>query len=205
MNLRTNDRYNKIENHLNNNIFKYSLLLIIFFVGIIVGGMCFSSIKNDEELVFNIKEMIEKIILAFSKEKLMLINNYFLKDVFKIILLVIISSSMIGLPLLLIWILYDGISLSFTINFLIHSYGILKGNLLSILLLFLPNLAMLIANMIITISSIKLIKNIIKMKKSLKIEMVRHLIICALGAITIMIGFLWRIFAMNFVENIINI
>lgn len=204
MNLRSNDRYNKIENHVNNNMLKYSLLLIIFLVGIIVGGMCFSSLKSDEESLLNIKQLIEQIIAGFNNEKWTIINDYFFKDIFKIILLIIISSSMIGLPLLLIWILYDGISLSFTINFFIYTYGMLKGNLLAMLLLFIPNLAMLLANMIITISSIKLIKNIVKMKKSLKMEIMRHLIICALGAIIIMIGFLCRIFAMNFVENIVK-
>ena len=205
MNLRIDDRYNKIEKHVSNNLLRYALLLIIFLVGIILGGMCFLSIRSDSEALKEINELIEQIMKAFSSEKLVLINEYFFKDILKIILLIIISSSMIGLPLLLIWIIYDGISLSFTINFLIYTYGVLKGNFISIILLFIPNLSMLIANMIITISSLKLIRNIVKMKKSLKIEIIRHLIICALGAIIIMIGFLWRIFAMNFVENITNI
>lgn len=205
MNLRIDDEYNKIEKHVNNNFTKYLLLLVVFFVGIIVGGICFSSIKNNSEVLNDLKALIDQIIGSFSKEKWLLINKYLLKDILKIILLIITSSSMIGLPLLLIWIIYDGISLSFTINLLIYTYGMLKGNFISILLLFVPNLTALIANMIITISSLKLIRNIVKMKKALKIEIIRHLIICALGAIIVMIGFFWRMFAMNFVENIVNI
>ncbi|MBR4110795.1 MAG: hypothetical protein IKK43_03815 [Clostridia bacterium] len=205
MNLKINEKYSSIEKHITNNLIKYSMLLIIFIIGIIVGGICFRSFNNNSENMIQLKEMIEQIINSFADEKWKLVNKYFAEDLIKIALLIITSSSMIGLPLLLVWILYNGVSLSFTINFLIYTYGITKGNFISVLLLFIPNLSMLIATSVITISSIKLIKNIIKNRKPIKIEIIRHLIICSVGAIIIMLGFFWRVFSMNFVENVLNL
>lgn len=205
MNLRINEKYSSIEQYVKNNLVKYTMLLIIFIIGIIVGGICFRSFNDNSEDIVQQKEIIEEIINSFTNEKWRLINKYFIEDTIKIILLVITSSSMIGLPLLVVWIFYNGVSLSFTINFLIYTYGFLKGNLISLLLLFIPNLLMLTASSIITVSSIKLIKNIVKNRKPLKIEIVRHLIICLIGAIIIILGFLWRIFSMNFVENLLNL
>lgn len=205
MNLKINEKYSSIEQHVKNNLVKYGMILIIFIIGIIVGGICFTSFNENSENANQMKEMIEEIINSFTNEKWKLINKYFLEDIIKIVLLVITSSSMIGLPLLLVWVMYNGISLSFTINFLVYTYGTIKGNLISILLLFIPNLMMLIASSVITISSIKLIKNIVRNRKSIKIEIARHLIICSVGAIIIILGFFWRIFSMNFVENLLNL
>lgn len=205
MNLKINENCGKIELHIKNNWLKYALMLSVFVVGIIIGGICFTSFKNNDEDMIMIKELLEQMISDIDTKRWMLINEYFLKDIKNILLLTIVSSSMIGLPLLLIWIFYDGLTLSFTIGNIIFVYGMLKGNLISLFLLFLPNLFYLIAIMIISVSSIKLINNFLKMRKSLKIETIRHLIVCAFSAIIIIIAFFTRIFSMNLVENMLKI
>lgn len=205
MNLKINENCGKIELHIKNNWLKYALMLSVFVVGIIIGGICFTSFKNNDEDMIMIKELLEQTISDIDTKRWMLINEYFLKDIKNILLLTIVSSSMIGLPLLLIWIFYDGLTLSFTIGNIIFVYGMLKGNLISLFLLFLPNLFYLIAIMIISVSSIKLINNFLKMRKSLKIETIRHLIVCAFSAIIIIIAFFTRIFSMNLVENMLKI
>lgn len=205
MNLKINENCGKFELHIKNNWIKYVLMLSIFVVGIIIGGICFTSFKNNNEDMIMIKELLEQTISDIDTKRWMLINEYFFKDIKNILLLTIVSSSMIGLPLLLIWIFYDGLTLSFTIGNLIFVYGMLKGNLISLLLLFLPNLFYLVATMIISVSSIKLINNFLKMRKSLKIETIRHLIVCAFSALIIIIAFFTRIFSMNLVENMLKI
>ena len=205
MNLKINENCGKIELHIKNNWLKYALMLSVFVVGIIIGGICFTSFKNNDEDMIMIKELLEQTISDIDTKRWMLINEYFLKDIKNILLLTIVSSSMIGLPLLLIWIFYDGLTLSFTIGNIIFVYGMLKGNLISLFLLFLPNLFYLIAIMIISVSSIKLINNFLKMRKSFKIETIRHLIVCAFSAIIIIIAFFTRIFSMNLVENMLKI
>lgn len=204
MNLRINESCGKIESHIKKNWIKYAFMLGLFVAGIIAGGMCFSMIKNSNEDILSIKQLIEQMVNNIINERWQVINEYFFKDLRKILLLTIISSSMIGLPLLLIWIFYDGLSLSFSIVSIIYVYGTLKGNLISTILLFLPNLLYLVATMITTVSSIKMINNFLKMKKSLKIETMRHLIICALSAIIIGITFFIRIISMNFIENLVK-
>lgn len=204
MNLRINESCGKIESHIKKNWIKYAFMLGLFLAGIVAGGICFSIIKNSNEDILSIKQLIEQMINNIINERWQVINEYFFKDLRKILLLTIVSSSMIGLPLLLIWIFYDGLSLSFSIVIMVYAYGTLKGNLISTILLFLPNLLYLVATMMITVSSIKMINNFLKMKKSLKIETARHLIICALSAIMIGITFFVRIFSMNFIESLVK-
>lgn len=204
MNLKINESCGKMESHIKKNWIKYALMLGLFGAGIIAGGICFSSIKNSNEDMLSIKQLIEQMLDVIVVQRWQVVNEYFFKDLKKILLLTIISSSMIGLPLLLIWIFYDGLSLSFSIASLVAVYGILKGNLISIILLFIPNLLYLVATMITTVSSIKMINNFLKMKKSLKIETMRHLIVCALSSSIIGITFFIRIFSMNFIENLVK-
>ena len=205
MNLRISEKYGNLESHIKNNFLKYIFMLSIFMIGVLIGGICLNFLKNNNENIFPIKELIEEIIDNIINERWMTINQYFFKDLKKIILITIISTSMIGLPLLLVWIFYDGLTLSFTIGSLIYTYNMLKGNLVSFVLLFFPNIFSLLAITIITISSIKLINNFFKTKKSLKVETLRHLMVCAVGALMIGSGFLIRIFLMNFIENILKI
>lgn len=204
MNLKINEKYGNVETHIKNNFTKYVLLLIIFALGIIVGGFCFSTLKNSSEDILKLKELLEQIISDMVNNKWNAINEYFYKDLKKALILTLVSSSMIGLPLLFVWIFYDGFSLSFTISCLISAYGYLKGNLISFGFLFLPNLLYLVATMIITISSMKMVNNFFKMKKSLKMETTRHLLVCTLSVSIILISFFIRAFSMNFIENILK-
>lgn len=202
MNLKINEKYGNVETHIKNNFTKYVLLLIIFALGVIIGGVCFSMLKEDD--ILSLKELLEQIISGMVNDKWKVIHEYFYKDFKNALILTLVSSSMIGLPLLFVWIFYNGFTLSFTISCLISTYGYLKGNLISFGFLFLPNLLYLISTMIITISSMKMINNFFKMKKSLKMETTRHLLVCTLSASIILISFFLRAFSMNFIENVLN-
>lgn len=201
MNLRIRQDYDKINAHIKSDYKKYIILMIIFLIGIVVGGIYFNSAKNNLDTMPKITELISNIVDETINSKWNLINQYLYEDLKKIILLTIISSSMIGIPILVFYDMYMGVTLSFTAASIIYTYGTLKGNIISLLLLFMPNVSLLCTLLLLTISSAKLVENIFKMKKSLKIEMIRHLLVCLLGFFIIFSGFLCRIFSINLMAN----
>lgn len=201
MNLRIRQDYDKINAHIKSDYKKYIILMIIFLIGIVVGGIYFNSAKNNLDTMPKITELISNIVDETINSKWNLINQYLYEDLKKIILLTIISSSMIGIPILVFYDMYMGVTLSFTVASIIYTYGTLKGNIISLLLLFMPNVSLLCTLLLLTISSAKLIENIFKMKKSLKIEMIRHLLTCLMGFLIVFGGFLCRIFSINLLPN----
>ena len=103
MNLRIRQDYDKIDVHIKSDYKKYVILMIIFLIGIVVGGIYFNSAKNNLDTMQKISELINNIVEGTISSKWDLINQYLYADFKKIVLLTIISSSMIGLPIRIVF------------------------------------------------------------------------------------------------------
>lgn len=100
----------------------YVLLLVMFFIGILLGSI---SLKNvSEDSIEANKEMIQNSVLLENKEQK---NNYFKSSFWSgiktIIFFWIIGLSIFGMPVLIIYVCYKGYSLGYTISTIVRVLG----------------------------------------------------------------------------------
>lgn len=100
----------------------YVLLLVMFFVGILLGSI---SLKNvSEDSIEANKEIIQNSVLLENKEQK---DNYFKSSFFEgvrtIIFFWVIGLSIFGMPVLVVYVGYKGYSLGYTISAIVKILG----------------------------------------------------------------------------------
>jgi len=178
-----------IYNHIIKNKKNYMIATILFFIGLIVGIMFINNMKEGqfiqienyiESLINNIKntEKIDYIVLL--KESI--IANFIL-----VIIILIASSTIIGIPIVYITVIIKGFSLGYTISSILAILGCGKGMLFVLSTMLLHNIIFIPILLAISVSGMKLYKSITqnRERENIKIEFLRHLIFC-----TIMLVFL---------------
>lgn len=100
----------------------YVLLLVMFFVGILLGSI---SLKNvSEDSIEANKEIIQNSVLLENKEQK---DNYFKSSFFggvrTIIFFWVIGLSIFGMPVLVVYVGYKGYSLGYTISAIVKILG----------------------------------------------------------------------------------
>ena len=178
---------NFIDRHLKNNALKYLIIFLIFVIGIVLGLIYLKSVDDLE-----LNKYIDNLVLGISDENNINFLNVFKQNCFKnfliFILCVIASLSIIGVPILFIYIAYRGFALGVTVSAMICTYGKLESLFFSMILLYLPNMIMFLGITFLLISSLKFVQNIFMMKKDIKMEVTRHLIVVMLFGIVICVS-----------------
>lgn len=100
----------------------YILLLVMFFVGILIGSI---SLKNvSEDSIESNKEMIQNSVLLENKEqKDNYFNSSFWSGIKTIAFFWLIGLSVFGMPVLVIYVSYKGYSLGYTISTIVKVLG----------------------------------------------------------------------------------
>lgn len=177
MNVRIIGNENSVYRFIKNDAIIYAIIMTLFIIGVFSGSFYFR-MKNDEsknDTSNYIEESLSRIKEVDSKEKL---NKSLLKNIGIALLFWVLGASVIAIPLLFAYIVYKGFALGYTISSLLLTYGLIKGNIVSFTSLFLHNLFSFFAILIAMTSSIKLLMNLVLKKKDIKIELVRHTLIC---------------------------
>lgn len=179
MNIRIIGEDNFVIKYFKNNRFILIILMITFAVGIFAGVIYYKNATSTEELSNYVEKFMDKInveetkIYNVSKESL-------LKNTSIILIFWLLGASVIGIPILLFYVLYKGFSISFTISTIISTFGFVKGNVISIVMLFFQNVISTAVIFVAMSSAVKLAINILRRKKDMKIELLRHTIMCLL-------------------------
>ena len=166
--------------HVRGNVITYMVLLAIFIIGIVCGTLYYKSASNNEELLIYVEELIQKVDIEESINFYEALLNSMLKNFGIIILFWILGASVIGIPILMCFVAYKGFSIAFTISTIISTFGIIKGNIVSFTMLFFQNVISILMLFVALASAVKLATNLLKNKKDLKIELLRHTIMCML-------------------------
>lgn len=181
-----------LNNYVKKNYKEYIIVTVLFIIGIFIGVMIINS--SQENQVNEISTYINEIITKY--KELNNINKFELviKSIKRNLLFAIViwsaGTTVIGIPIVLIMILIRGIVLGFTISSIIITLGTLKGILFCMIALVLQNIIHIPAILTIGTSSIKLYKSIIKdkRKENIKIELIRHTIICILMIVLLILS-----------------
>lgn len=179
MNIRIIGEDNFVIKYFKNNRFILIILMITFAVGIFAGVIYYKNATSTEELSNYVEKFMDKINVEETKIYNVL-KESLLKNTSIILIFWLLGASVIGIPILLFYVLYKGFSISFTISTIISTFGFVKGNIISIVMLFFQNVISTAVIFVAMSSAVKLAINILRRKKDMKIELLRHTIMCLL-------------------------
>lgn len=156
----------------------YFLVCLFFLTGIILGTIYFRIILCEPAIE---EKIIEKFLNATVNKDTISNQEIFievaLKNIKTLIVFWIVGVSAIGSPVLVIACIYKGFSVSFTISTIIYNLGFIEGNVYAFKSIFLYMTVTVFAMILLTVSSIKLSQNVIKNKKDIRLEIIRHSIL----------------------------
>ena len=118
-----------IISHLENNIKEYTIISIIFFIGIIIGIIFIN--KTSETQISEINNYIYTFVQDLKNDsninELLLLKDSLRKNCVLAIFLWFMGSTVIGISIVYITICFRGFCLGYTISSIISSYGLGKG------------------------------------------------------------------------------
>ncbi len=180
-----------IFNHISDNIKEYTMVVLLFIIGIVIGVIFVNNSTNQQ------KEEINSYVTNFvndlkntenTVDRSALLKDTIKSNVLLAFLLWFMGCTVVGVPIVYAIIAYRGFALSYTVSALMATLGG-KGIIFSIVTLLLHNIIFIPAIFAIAVSGVKLYKSIMKdkRKENIKLEIYRHSIFSGLFCI-ILIG-----------------
>lgn len=181
------------------NIIIY-LLCFMFFIGVVGGIIYFKNALNNNffEENPNLLQDLE-IIIKNNKGKKEFLCECILKNIMPLVLIWIIGLSILGIPIIILWILYDGFSLGVTITYVLSTFGFYKGYNFLFLTFYVATLINTATLILVCNSAIRVTSNIVRQKSTLKQEFVRHSIVCVVMLVMLIISSIIEAYSVNFV------
>lgn len=166
-------------NFINCNSKAYILLIIIFFIGFLIGIIAINNTNQESQERISI--YIEDFYKNINPEKTINIKEFILpyikNNAIIIFLLMFLGTTIIGMPLIYLLILFKGYSLGYTVS---SFFAIVKSwkEIVTIIIIVLPYAIYIPAMITAAVGGIKLYNNIIsnRRKESLKISCIRYII-----------------------------
>lgn len=180
--MRRTYRKNKIKEtiirHIENNFKTYLVLIIVFFIGLILGIMFINNAQNDsqKEIDSYIHNFIEQINGNYQISKFDIFIKALKNNLITSILLWVLGCIVFGVPLIYLVIGYKGFCIGFSISAIIASLGTGKGILFAIATMLMQNIIYIPIYLAMAVSGINLQKNIAKERKKeeMKINLLKH-------------------------------
>lgn len=168
-----------VENHIKENIKEYTILLLIFIIGLIIGTITLnnSGETQSSEISEYLNSFTAKVQEGSKIDYSYMIVSIMKKNISIVVIMTLLGVSIIGMPALYLFIGYKGFCVGYTISSAIAVLGTFKGLLLTLSLMFLSKIIELPALFLIAVSSLKMLKSIIKdkRKENIKYEGIRFI------------------------------
>jgi len=169
-----------LQTYFENNLKEYIVISIIFLIGLLIGITFVNNLPVEEsEYITNyLKNTIYNLKNEENIDKLLLLKDSISKNLSLVILLWFMGSTVVGIIIVYLIILFRGFCLGYTISSIIFSLGTGKGTLFLLSSMFMQNLIFIPCIISLGVSSIKLYKSIMqdKRKENIKLEIIRHTI-----------------------------
>ena len=181
-----------IKNYIKNNNKEYILATLLFLIGLFTGVLIINNLSDND--ITNIETYINNFFINFKSTEnidiLQFISTSIKNNVFLALIIWGAGTTIIGIPIVLIVILYRGIILGYTISAFSIVLGTYKGLLFCLITIFLQNILFIPAILTLGVSSIKLYKSIIKdrRRENIKVGVIRHTIIALLMTIILILS-----------------
>lgn len=196
-------------NHIRDNIKQYIFVITIFIIGIFLGVLFVNNSNNIQ--TENISKYVNDYIDNFGKIKNIndakLLTDDIKPNIILVLTLWFAGTTIIGLPIVIIVIGFKGFCLGYTISSIALTIGNIKSIIFVLLGLLFQNIFFIAGTLLIGVSSINICSSIIKNKKvnNIKIEILKHTIMCFFALILILIGSFIKIkISTNLLSLIIN-
>ena len=167
-----------IQEHITRNIKIYTILIIIFLLGLIIGIIVVNNSGDSQKAEINeyINTFINDLKNGAKLDYFKLLKTSFGNNFFTVLILWFMSSTVIGIPIVYGEIGYKGFCLGYTISSVVATLGTGKGILFVITSMLLHNIIFIPCLLLLAVSGINLYKSIIKdrRKENIKIEIIRH-------------------------------
>ena len=199
-----------ITSHIINNLRAYLSVIVVFLIGIVLGVVVINN--SSAEQITQINDYINNFISDLKEygdiDKTTLLAETFFNNLYLILVLWFVGSTVIGIPIVYGMIAYEGFCLSYTISSSIITLGTWNGTVFSLASMFLQNIIYIPCMMALAVSGIKLYKSILKDKRreNIKFEIIRHIMFSALIGSIMLLGTLVETYiSTNLIISFINI
>lgn len=190
-----------VVNHLAKNKREYIIILILFIIGIFSGVLFINNVKEEQfrNISNYINTFIEKIKNIESINSLQLLKASLWQNIGVALLIGFFGTTVIGIPVVFGLIIYKGFCLGYTISSCIAVLGTSKGLAFLLSNLLLQNVIIIPTIIAIAVSGFKLYKSILKdkRKENIKLEIIRHILFCAIMTMMLVIASLIEVFISN--------
>lgn len=198
-----------IEEHITRNVKTYFILIIIFLLGLIIGLIVVnnSSEKQETEITNYINYFVTELKNGSKLDYFKLLKSSFANNLFLVIILWFMSSTVIGIPIVYGMIGYKGFCMGYTISSVVLTLGTGKGIAFVLSSMLIHNIILIPCMLAVAVSGINLYKSIIKdrRKENIKIEIIRHTVFCLILLAIMAVGSLVETYvSSNLLISIVN-
>lgn len=198
-----------IEEHITRNVKTYFILIIIFLLGLIIGLIVVnnSSPEQENEITSYINNFVTELKDGSKLDYFKLLKSSFTNNLFLVIILWFMSSTVIGIPIVYGIIGYKGFCMGYTISSVVLSIGTGKGIAFVLSSMLIHNIILIPCMLAVATSGINLYKSIIKdrRKENIKIEIIRHTVFCLIMLAIMAVGSLVETYiSSNLLISIVN-
>ena len=190
-----------LKNYVKNNYKEYILTSLLFIIGLFIGVMIINNCTETQssEITVYLNEFITKFKTTQSINKSELVLTSIKNNIILSLIIWLAGTTVIGIPIVLIVIMFRGLVLGYTIAAITLTLGTTKGIFFCLVSIFIQNLLFIPAVLTIGVSSIKLYKSIMKDRKieNVKMEIIRHTIIAIIMSLILCVS--------SLLENTISI
>lgn len=169
-----------IERHIYHNLKQYSIVSILFLIGIVVGVFFINhaEIGMKQQIGNEITTFLECLKTDYQIDDMNLLKQVMGNHMMLTFVMWFMGCMVIGIPIVYGVVAFRGFSLGYTISSILYTLGTGKGTLFCILSLVLQNILIIPATFALAVSAIKLYQSIMKdkRKENIKIEIMRHTI-----------------------------
>lgn len=173
---------NMILGYINENIKIYAIVTLMFLIGWVIGIIFVNNSQEVQQEQINgyINTFIQGIKSDAEISKPEILKNSILSNLGITLVLWFLGSTVIGMPLIYIVILYKGYSIGCTISAIVASLGTGKGIVFILSTMLLQSIIYIPCLLSLAVSGIKLYKQIMEDRRTenIKIQILRHSIFC---------------------------
>ena len=170
---------NIIKEEIISNYKSYILVIILFSVGLFLGVLFINQTENQENVIKYINTYIDEIKISESNSTIVQLKTDIKNNIFLVFILWFAGTTIVGIPIVFGIIIARGFCLGYTISACVITLGKIKGLIFVLLTIFLQNLILIPALLLLGVSSIKLYKSIVKdrRKENIKVSILKHSIV----------------------------
>lgn len=197
---------NMVKMHIYNNLKQYTIISILFFIGILIGVIFVNqqTIEAKQEMENSFISVIESLKNGYEVDFNSLLRSVVIENVLIAFFIWFMGCMVIGIYVVYGIVVFRGFTLGYTISSILFTFGIGKGVLFCFLTLFLQNVIIIPSIFALSVSGAKLYQSIMKNKKreNIKIEIVRHTIFSLFVLIFLLIASLVEVYGSNFLLSV---